>query len=230
MNDVMSAGVHRLWKDEFVRRLAPTSDATFLDVAGGTGDIAFRILQYQKLEQEKNRSRSDSVKPRITVCDINHEMLAEGARISIDRGYSSGISWICGDAEKLPVCDNSVDAYTIAFGIRNVTHLDKALQEAFRVLTDGGRFMCLEFSHMTNAMLERLYDVYSFEVIPIFGEIFARDRQSYEYLVESIRMFPAQEEFADMIRNAGFSCIRYENFSSGIVAIHSGFKLQAPLA
>lgn len=159
------------------------------------------------------------------VCDINKEMLKIGKQKAHAQGYKAGLAWILGDAEELPFDDDKFDVYTIAFGIRNVTHIDQALQEAHRVLKPGGRFLCLEFSQVNNPLLSRLYDVYSFQVIPVLGEVIAGDWKSYQYLVESIRQFPSQEEFKEMIEDAGFQKVTYENLTSGIVAIHSGFKL-----
>uniref|UniRef100_A0A8D1EWV3 2-methoxy-6-polyprenyl-1,4-benzoquinol methylase, mitochondrial n=2 Tax=Sus scrofa TaxID=9823 RepID=A0A8D1EWV3_PIG len=172
MNDMMSLGIHRLWKDLLLWKMHPFPGTQLLDVAGGTG-----------------------------------------------------LDWVLGDAEELPFDDDKFDVYTIAFGIRNVTHIDRALQEAHRVLKPGGRFLCLEFSQVNNPLVSRLYDVYSFQVIPVLGEVIAGDWKSYQYLVESIRQFPSQEEFKEMIEDAGFQKVTYENLTSGIVAIHSGFKL-----
>lgn len=211
MNDLMSAGLHRVWKNEMVAWLSPRAGMKVLDVAGGTGDIAFRI-----------KEKADC---HVTVCDINWQMLREGKTRSYDRNIIDGIDWVCGNAESLPLPDASVDAYTIAFGIRNVTYIDKALAEAFRVLKPMGRFLCLEFSHLENKTLQKLYDAYSFTAIPQIGKFVAGDKDSYQYLVESIRKFPKQEEFAEMIRKAGFSHVQYKNLSKGVVAMHSGRKL-----
>jgi demethylmenaquinone methyltransferase/2-methoxy-6-polyprenyl-1,4-benzoquinol methylase len=216
MNDLMSAGVHRLWKATFVRRLGLRPGAHVLDVAGGTGDIAFRML---------DRLAGDG---RVTVCDINREMLAVGATRAIDRGFlpaAGALDWVCGDAEALPFADMSVDAYTIAFGLRNVTRIDRALAEARRVLTPGGRFFCLEFSHVVVPVLAALYERYSFAVLPRIGQLVASDRDAYQYLVESIRRFPPQNELLERMAAAGLSRGRYENLSGGIVAIHSGWRL-----
>ncbi len=211
MNDVMSLGVHRLWKDKFITMLAPKLGSKLLDVAGGTGDIAFRFMKAAK----------DS---SVTVCDINQEMLNEGYKNSIDKNIIKDIEWVCGNAEELPFEDNTYDYYTIAFGIRNVTNIDRALREAYRVLKPGGRFMCLEFSKVSNPALAKFYDIYSFKFIPAMGQFVAKDKDSYQYLVESIRKFPSQEQFAKMIKEAGFSQVKYTNMSGGIVAIHSGWK------
>ncbi len=212
MNDLMSFGVHRMWKNIMLDELSPRSGTKLLDVAGGTGDIAFRFLN--------KISNAD-----VTICDINKEMLKEGKARAIDRGILSNINWLCGDAEKLPVEDNSFDYYTIAFGIRNVTNIQKALEEAFRVLKPGGRFLCMEFSHVENEMLRSCYDAFSFNVIPKIGKVIAKDEASYQYLVESIRKFPQQEEFKKMIELAGFENVKYKNLSGGIVALNSGWKI-----
>jgi len=212
MNDVMSAGVHRLWKDSMIDSLNPRADMTLLDVAGGTGDIAFRFL-----EASKNSN--------VTVCDINAEMLKVGEARAAQKKYGERINFVCGDAMALPMPDKSVDAYTIAFGIRNVTRVEEALSEAFRVLKRGGRFLCLEFSPEVAPGLQNIYENYSFHVIPKMGEIIANDRESYQYLVESIRRFPAPKKFASMIEQAGFSKVTFRTMSGGVVALHSGYKV-----
>lgn len=212
MNDVMSLGIHRVWKNRLINKLNPQEGTHLLDVAGGTGDIAFRYLDKQP-------------KGHVTLCDINPSMLEEGYRRAIDGNRLNGIEWVCGNAESLPFPDNHFDYYTIAFGIRNVTHIDKALKEAHRVLKPGGHFLCLEFSHIPNEALAKAYDAYSFNFIPKFGKLVAGDADSYQYLVESIRMFPKQQDFVEMIEKAGFSQVSYENLSQGIVAIHSGWKI-----
>lgn len=216
MNDLMSAGVHRLWKDAFISWLAPRPGQHLLDVAGGTGDIAFRFLE---------RAGGAESGARVTVCDLTPAMLEHGRNRAVDRGIVSGIDWVSGNAEGLPFADKSVDAYTIAFGIRNVADIPAALREAYRVLRPGGRFMCLEFSRVTAPVLARLYDVYSFSVLPKLGKIVAGDADSYQYLAESIRRFPDQERFAAMIRDAGFANVKLRNLSGGIAAIHSGWRL-----
>ena len=213
MNDLMSVGIHRLWKNKFVSMLRPSANRILLDVAGGTGDIAFRY-----------RERAGT-KARITVCDINREMLNVGQDRAINRGYLKGFEWVVGNAESLPFADNKYDLYTISFGLRNVPKIDDALEEAYRVLKPGGQFFCLEFSQMTNPALRKIYDEYSFRMIPKIGALVARDRDSYQYLVESIRQFPAQPELAARIKKAGFEKVRYVNLSGGITAIHTGTKL-----
>ncbi|XP_029017800.1 2-methoxy-6-polyprenyl-1,4-benzoquinol methylase, mitochondrial [Betta splendens] len=247
MNDAMSLGIHRLWKDKLLHVMCPQPGARLLDVAGGTGDIAFRFLEYIRFQQERQRRREtravetpswqelstnysteDEDGPReskAVVCDINKEMLKVGKQKADSMGLVSGLSWVVGDAEELPFDDEQFDIYTIAFGIRNVTRIDQALQEARRVLKPGGRFMCLEFSKVTNPVLASLYDAYSFQMIPILGEVIAGDWKSYQYLVESIRKFPDQERFKEMIEDAGFYCVQYHNLTGGVVALHSGFKL-----
>lgn len=212
MNDLMSGGVHRLWKDAAVAWLAPRPGMRLLDVAGGTGDIAFRAL------------RRAGPGAHATVCDLTEAMLGEGARRAQAQGIHD-IDWICGDAMALPFPDRSFDAYTIAFGIRNVTRIEDALAEAYRVLRPGGRFLCLEFSRVPVPALRWLYDRYSLGVIPAMGQAVTGDRASYQYLVESIRRFPDQEAFADMIRAAGFSRVAYRNLSLGIAAMHSGWRI-----
>jgi demethylmenaquinone methyltransferase / 2-methoxy-6-polyprenyl-1,4-benzoquinol methylase len=220
MNDVMSGGLHRVWKNEFIRALRPSAGMHLLDVAGGTGDIAFRFL-----EAANKRTAKGETPAKVTVCDINPNMLNAGRNRALDQGIFAPIDWVTGNAENLPLPDQSVDAYTIAFGIRNVTHIDVALKEAHRVLRPGGRFMCLEFSKVDLPLLKSIYDVYSFKFIPHFGELVARDKESYQYLVESIRKFPTQDKFKAMIDNAGFKRTSYRNLSGGIVAIHSGWRI-----
>jgi len=211
MNDLMSLGVHRVWKNTMLDMLRPQAGMNLVDVGGGTGDIAFRFL---------NRG-GDSV----SVVDINDDMLNQGRKRAIDLGRLDGISWINGDAEKLPLLDSSADAYTTAFCIRNVTHINRALEEARRVLKPGGRFMCLEFSHVILPVLEQAYDLYSFKVLPWLGEMVANDRASYQYLAESIRQFPDQDQFASMIKEAGLEQASYHNLSGGIAAIHSAWRI-----
>ncbi|OQV17476.1 2-methoxy-6-polyprenyl-1,4-benzoquinol methylase, mitochondrial [Hypsibius exemplaris] len=318
MNDAMSFGIHRVWKDEFVRMLSPYPDTRILDVAGGTGDIAFRLVRSldraarrrpsphfatqstppsatqstppsatqstspsatqstppsasqstvksaaggdvsdqtsnfsldfssparaphavpdslysldftsPNADSDTSSTGMDSLSPTrdVTVFDLSESMLEVGKLRALQAGLDSRIDWVHGNAEDLPFADDSFDAYTIAFGIRNVTHIERALDEAFRVLKPGGRFMCLEFSQVTNPLLAWFYEKYSFQVIPVMGQIIASDWKSYQYLVESIRMFPDQEEFLTMIEDSGFSGVTYKNLSQGICAIHSGFKL-----
>lgn len=220
MNDVMSAGLHRLWKDEMIRALRPAPGMKLLDVAGGTGDIAFRFLEAARKVEGGRETPAE-----VTVCDINDNMLSVGRDRAIDRGILNHIDWVCGNAEALPLPDRSVDAYTIAFGIRNVTNIDKALSEACRVLKPGGRFLCLEFSKVDLPLLEKIYDVYSFEMIPRMGQWITGDHDSYQYLVESIRKFPDQETFKKMIGEAGFRQVTYRNMSGGVVALHSGWRI-----
>lgn len=213
MNDLMSGGLHRLWKDHLVRKIRPRSGLHYLDVAGGTGDIAFRI---------RKKAGKDC---KITLCDINAEMLSVGRDRAMDMGFGTDFDWVTGNAESLPLPDNSVDVYTIAFGLRNVTHIDDALSEAFRVLKPGGRFYCLEFSKVREPFLAKVYDAYSFKVIPKIGKLVAKDAESYQYLVESIRKFPSQCELLKRLEAAGFQQCRVENLTFGVVAIHEGVKI-----
>ncbi len=212
MNDLMSGGLHRVWKRQFVSMLHPSSNKSLLDVAGGTGDISFR---YRK----KASNKAD-----ITICDINKEMLEVGKRRALDRGYIDSFKWVHGDAQKLKFKDNSFDIYTISFGLRNVPKIDDALEEAYRVLKPGGQFFCMEFSKVKNPILDKIYKTYSFKVIPKIGKHVAYDEDSYQYLVESIQQFPNQENLAKRMKKAGFECVKHINLSGGIVAIHSGVK------
>lgn len=224
MNDLMSGYIHRIWKDMMVNRLDPKPGNVYLDVAGGTGDIAFRIAK--KIDEHPN---SANVPSKVIVADINASMLEVGKsrwEKMKNRPKNVELSWIEQNAEILDkIEDNSVDAYTIVFGIRNFTHIDKALQQAYRVLKPGGQFMCMEFSKVHNPILSTLYDIYSFNVIPCIGEVVTKDRASYQYLVESIRKFPDQEEFKKMIEDAGFKYVRYLNYTFGVAAVHFGFKV-----
>jgi demethylmenaquinone methyltransferase/2-methoxy-6-polyprenyl-1,4-benzoquinol methylase len=208
MNDAMSGGMHRLWKDRFVRRVKPRPGETILDMAGGTGDIAFRMAA-------KGAS--------VTVSDINQDMLDVGVERAMERGID-GLVWSCQNAEELSFGDRFFDAYTIAFGIRNVTRIDQALAEAHRVLRYGGRFFCLEFSTVEWPGFKEVYDAYSHKVVPKLGQAIAGDADSYKYLVESIRKFPKMPEFQRMIREAGFTQTKVEPIMGGLVAIHSGWK------
>lgn len=213
MNDLMSGGLHRLWKDELIGALAPPKGETpfaLLDVAGGTGDVAFRFLDAA--------GRGGSA----VICDISAEMMEAGKARA---GGRRALEFVQANAENLPFEDRSFDAYTIAFGIRNVTHIDKVLCEAFRVLKPGGRFLCLEFSSVEMPLLDTLYDAYSLNAIPQLGQLVAGDAESYRYLVESIRRFPDQERFVQMIRDAGFERVRYRNLTGGIAAIHAAWRL-----
>lgn len=217
MNDLMSAGMHRLWKNDLINWMnPPVSDAVahdLLDVAGGTADVALR------------HATSTGAKGRATVCDISNEMLMEGVRKAREHTDGEKLTFVQGNAEALPFPAKSFDAYTIAFGIRNVTHIDVALKEAFRVLRPGGRFLCLEFSEVQVPVFDKFYDIWSFNAIPRLGELTAGDRESYQYLVESIRKFPKQEQFATMMRDAGFERVSYRNLTGGIAAIHSGWRI-----
>ncbi|MCR9148307.1 MAG: bifunctional demethylmenaquinone methyltransferase/2-methoxy-6-polyprenyl-1,4-benzoquinol methylase UbiE [Rhodobacteraceae bacterium] len=212
MNDVMSGGIHRLWKDAMMDWLAPRAGQTLLDVAGGTGDIAFRFLK---------RAGAGHA----TVLDLTEPMLIEGRKRAEAEAMHDALDWVVGDAMALPFPDNSFDVYTISFGIRNVTRPQDALAEAFRVLRPGGRLMVLEFSQIPNDLMQKAYDLYSFNVIPRMGQVIAGDRDSYQYLVESIRKFPDQDTFLGMVRGAGFEQAKYRNLSLGIAALHSGWKL-----
>ena len=214
MNDLMSGGLHRLWKSEFVNLLAPPKSAVpyaLLDVAGGTGDIARKVL-------DAAGSGTAAV-----ICDISAEMMQAGRARA--EGLGDRLAFVQGNAESLPFAARSFDAYTIAFGIRNVTHIEAALAEAYRVLKRGGRFLCLEFSSVEVPLLDKLYDVYSFNAIPVLGGLVAGDSASYQYLVESIRRFPDQKSFMRLIENAGFERVRYRNLTGGIAAIHSAWRL-----
>jgi demethylmenaquinone methyltransferase/2-methoxy-6-polyprenyl-1,4-benzoquinol methylase len=223
MNDLMSGGIHRLWKAALMDWLNPRPGQHLLDVAGGTGDIAFRFLE---------RTRPHLPAPgdapplaRVTVCDINHSMASVGRDRAIDRGVLGGINWVCGDAEALPLASSSVDCYTNAFGLRNVTRIDAALAEARRVLRPGGRFICLEFSRVAAPALAKPYDFYSFEILPRLGRWVAGDEEAYRYLAESIRRFPPQEELVERMQAAGLAQVKYRNLTGGIAALHSGWRL-----
>jgi ubiquinone/menaquinone biosynthesis methyltransferases len=214
MNDLMSAGMHRLWKDSFVNGLKISRNRPFrhLDVAGGTGDVAFRILD------------AGGPQTRVTVLDINGDMLEVGRERAADR-YGDRVDFIEANAEELPLPDSSYDGYTIAFGIRNVPRIDKALSEAYRILRPGGHFMCLEFAKVEIPLIDKIYDAYSFNVIPGIGRAVTGDADSYRYLVESIRKFPAPARFARMIEEAGFRRVTHRPLTMGVVNIHSGWKI-----
>ena len=221
MNDLMSFGVHRAWKSVMVETLSPRPGTMLLDVAGGTGDIAFRYLS-----RARERQTPTSHRPAAAVlCDINTAMLQVGRERSRARDLEHGIAWVCGDAERLPIRSGLVECCTIAFGLRNVTDIDAALSEMRRVLKPGGRFLCLEFSHVTVPLLAELYESYSFRVLPMLGRMVAGDRDAYQYLVESIRRFPQQDALAARMVAAGFDRVSFRNLSGGIVALHSGWRL-----
>ena len=216
MNDLMSGGLHRAWKDALLTAVnPPKSDRPFalLDLAGGTGDVAFRVAQ------------AGGPNTRVTVCDINAEMLAVGAERAAQRGLDHAVTFEQGNAEELPYPDKSFDCVTIAFGIRNVPRIDRALAEAHRVLKIGGRFLCLEFSAVDVPGLDALYELYSFKLIPRIGQAVTGDREAYQYLVESIRKFPRPPVFARMIEDAGFRRVSFRQMTGGVVALHSGWKL-----
>ncbi len=212
MNDAMSLGIHRVWKDAMMDWLAPRPSQRLLDVAGGTGDVSFRFL-----------ARAGDAEA--VVCDLTEPMLVEGRKRAEAEQMANQLSWVVGDAMALPFPDNSFDVYTISFGIRNVTRPQDALAEAFRILRPGGRLMVLEFSQIPNDLMQKAYDLYSFNIIPRLGEAIAGDRDSYQYLVESIRRFPDQGTFLQMIKDAGFENASYRNLSLGIAALHSGWKI-----
>lgn len=221
MNDALSGGMHRLWKEKMVAALPRYSGFKLLDLAGGTGDIAFRYLSYLP--------NPEQVQP-VTICDINADMLGEGRKRSIDRNYAPHIHWVCGNAEMLPVEDNSYDGCTIAFGIRNVTNIQQALHDIYRALKPGGIFLCLEFSPVeqdkaNTGLIENIYNLYSDHLIPRLGQMIAGDAQPYQYLVQSIRRFPKPEPFAEMIRKAGFSRVSYRQMTHGVVSLHKGWKI-----
>ncbi|MFT6105925.1 MAG: ubiquinone/menaquinone biosynthesis methyltransferase [Rickettsiales bacterium] len=217
MNDFMSAGLHRIWKDKMIDQIAlmPNQEYSSIDVAGGTGDIAFRILK---------KAQKTNAKINIEVSDINEEMLEVGKARAIDKNLFSDFNFQAADGENLPYSDNSFDFYTIAFGIRNFTNVQQGLNEAFRVLKPGGKFVCLEFSTVNNFPLAKLYDLYSFNVIPKLGKMVAGDEDSYQYLVESIRKFPNQDNFKKMIEISGFENVGFKSLNFGVVAIHFGTK------
>ncbi len=210
MNDLMSFGLHRLWKRRLIAELPSDCDMELLDVAGGTGDIARQFI--------------DSGGAYATVCDLNQEMLNAGQKRLYNQDCAKYMKWVQGNAQQLPFADNSYDYYSISFGIRNVTNIEQALSEAHRVIKRGGKFVCLEFSNVSYASLARLYELYSFRIIPKIGGLIAGNRDAYQYLVESIRQFPKAPAFAAMIEDAGFVDVRYTKLTFGIVAIHIGYK------
>lgn len=212
MNDAMSLGIHRIWKDAMMDWLAPRPGQRLLDVAGGTGDISFRFL--------KRAGHGHA-----TVLDLTEPMLVEGRKRAEADAMGDQLNWVVGDAMALPFPDSTFDVYTISFGIRNVTRPQEALNEAFRVLRPGGRLMVLEFSQIPNDLMQKVYDLYSFNIIPRLGQVIAQDRDSYQYLVESIRKFPDQETFLDMVQQAGFENAKYRNLTMGVACLHSGWKL-----
>ncbi|AFE52270.1 ubiquinone/menaquinone biosynthesis methyltransferase [Rickettsia prowazekii str. GvV257] len=215
MNDLMSIGLHRLWKDEFIMQI-PNLNSNILDVASGSGDIALKLAK-------KAKDRGNNIS--LILSDINEEMLNNAKKKSIDLNLFQNIKFIVANAEELPFSDNSFDYYTIAFGIRNVPDINKALKEAYRVLKPMGKFVCLEFSKVKEGILKDFYKFYSFNIIPSIGQIIAGNKEAYEYLVESIALFPSQDDFRIMIKESGFEEVHYKNLSGGIVAIHSAYKI-----
>ena len=211
MNDIMSFGMHRLWKNSLISKLKPNQNKRVIDVGGGTGDIAFKLL-------EKGCQN-------IVVTDVNTKMLEAGRNRAMDKAVIKEIKWIAGNAEQLPFDDLSFDVYTTAFCLRNVTSLEKALKEAFRVLKPGGRFLCLEFSHVILPSLAKIYEQYSFKLLPLIGQVIANDSAAYQYLAESIRRFPKQNELATLLEGSGLEKITHQNLFQGIVAIHSAWKI-----
>ena len=212
MNDFMSLGIHRVWKKSMLDWLAPRRGQSLIDVAGGTGDIAFNFIKRAKTGANA------------TILDLTESMMIEGKKKTIDLPEETQINWVCGDAMRMPFSDSTFDVYTISFGIRNVTNISKTLSEAYRVLKPGGRLMILEFSSVNNDLISWIYDKYSFNIIPKLGEFVSNDRESYQYLVESIRKFPNQEKFSEMIINEGFRKVKYRDLSFGIAALHSAWK------
>ena len=212
MNDFMSLGIHRVWKKSMLDWLAPRRGQSLIDVAGGTGDIAFNFIKRAKTGANA------------TILDLTESMMIEGKKKTIDLPEESQINWVCGDAMRMPFSNCTFDVYTISFGIRNVTNISKTLAEAYRVLKPGGRLMILEFSSVNNDLISWIYDKYSFNIIPKLGEFVSNDRESYQYLVESIRKFPNQEKFSEMIINEGFRKVKYRDLTFGIAALHSAWK------
>ena len=212
MNDFMSLGIHRIWKESMLDWLAPRGGQNLIDVAGGTGDIAFNFIKRAKTGANA------------TILDLTESMMIQGKKKTIDLPKESQINWVCGDAMRMPFNNSTFDVYTISFGIRNVTNISKTLSEAYRVLKPGGRLMILEFSSVNNDLISWIYDKYSFNIIPKLGEFVSNDRESYQYLVESIRKFPNQEKFSEMIINEGFKKVKYRDLTFGIAALHSAWK------
>jgi demethylmenaquinone methyltransferase/2-methoxy-6-polyprenyl-1,4-benzoquinol methylase len=222
MNDLMSMGVHRLWKDALIDMAKPRPGTVMLDVAGGTGDVAFRAAERMRGPHGEGGGDPEGA---VVVLDLTESMLRHGRDRAIDRGLVRGLHWVCGDAQALPLPPRTFDIYTVAFGLRNVTDLDLALAEARRVLRPGGRFFCLEFSRVVLPVLDQAYELYSFQVLPRLGGLVAGDRDSYRYLVESIRRFPPQQELAARIEAAGFARAGWRNLSGGIAAIHGAWRI-----
>ena len=218
MNDLMSGGIHRFWKAQLVAWLKPRPGQVLLDVAGGTGDVALGALPRLVVQQA-------ALVPSIVVCDTSEGMLEIGRARALDQGILEGIEWICADAERLPVADRSVDLYTIAFGLRNVTRIDAALAEARRTLKPGGRFVCLEFTPEITPLLQPVYDLYSFHIVPWLGQMVTGNWEAYTYLVESIRRFPRQSELCEMIARAGLDQVKFRNLTGGVAALHSAWRL-----
>ncbi len=218
MNDLMSMGLHRLWKSQMMREInfPHNSSCNLIDVASGTGDIAFKILR---------KSKSEAANCQINLVDINQDMLEIGRQRAIDHNLFLDLNFTCADGENLPFQDQQFDFYTIAFGIRNFTNINKGLSEAYRVLKTGGKFICLEFSQVNDYFLQKIYDLYSFKLIPKIGELVLKDKESYQYLVESIRRFPRAQEFENMIKQSGFKNTSYKKLNFGVVAIHIGYKI-----
>jgi demethylmenaquinone methyltransferase/2-methoxy-6-polyprenyl-1,4-benzoquinol methylase len=218
MNDLMSGGIHRFWKAQLVAWLKPRPGQVLLDVAGGTGDVALRALPRLIVEPA-------ALVPSIVVCDTSEGMLEIGRARALDQGILEGIEWVCADAERLPVADRSVDLYTIAFGLRNVTRIDAALAEARRALKPGGRFVCLEFTPEIAPLLQPFYDLYSFHIVPRLGRMVTGNWEAYTYLVESIRRFPRRSELCEMIARAGLDQVKFRNLTGGVAALHSAWRL-----
>ena len=215
MNDLMSGGLHRWWKKEMINEVKASEGNSLLDLAAGSGDISFGIIKSLK---------NKSINVSCVTSDINEEMLKQAKRRAVDENIGQNIDFKIIDGENIPYPENSFDFVTIAFGIRNVTNIPKALSEIFRVLKPGGKFICLEFSDVKNEMFKKIYDIYSFNIIPKVGKLVANDEESYKYLVESIKMFPAADDFKKMIDDAGFSQSKYRKLTGGVIAIHTGFK------